>query len=143
MEGYKERKEGGRGRQKTREVENERVSEWEKEKEGEKERERRDEINFPLIPSYIHTVQDIPENGADMAHLTYLHSAGVSSGSGVNFKEPLSAKLHTHQWEAKWEALPAPTTHIGRVTVKLTNIILGLKVKALYLNVTADQVSQL
>ena len=76
-----------------------------------------------------------------MAHLTYLHSAGVSSGSGVNFKEPLSGKLHTHQWEAKWEALPAPTSHIGRMTLKLSNTILGLKFKALNLSVTADQVS--
>ena len=76
-----------------------------------------------------------------MSHLTFLHSAGVSSGSGVNFKEPLSAKLHTHQWEANWEALPAPTTHIGRLTLRLSNTILGLKLKMLDLRVTADQVS--
>ena len=117
-------------------------------REGGRERElERDEINSPLSPctcTSIHLnttcIQDIPENGADVAHLTYLHSAGVSSGSGVNFKEPLSGKLHTHQWEAKWEALPAPTTHIGRMTLKLSNTILGVKFKTLDLNVTADQV---
>ena len=84
--------------------------------------------------------QDIPENGADVAHLDCLHGAGVSSGSGTNYKELISGKLHTHTWTARWEGLPHPSTHIGRMTLTMTNIILGLKVKALDITSVADQV---
>ena len=86
-------------------------------------------------------VQDIPENGADIAHLTYLHGTGVSSGSGTDFKDLPSGKLHSHEWSVKWEAQPPPTSHIGRMTLKLTNIVFGMKIKALDFHVTADQVS--
>ena len=84
--------------------------------------------------------QDIPENGADVSHLYYLHTAGVSSGSDVKYKELLAGILHTHEWLAKWEALPEPTSYISRLNLRMTNIIFGFKIKSLDLNVTADQV---
>ena len=85
-------------------------------------------------------MQDIPENGADVAHLACVHTAGVSSGADTDYKDRLPGKLHTHKWSVKWEALPEPHTHIGRTTLTLTNVLFGLEVKALTMYVTADQV---
>ncbi len=86
------------------------------------------------------SLQDIPENGADVAHLTYLHGAGVSSGSGMNYRELLSGKLHTHSWTARWESLPEPSTYVGRMTLTMTNSILGVNFKSLDITSIADQV---
>ena len=86
------------------------------------------------------SLQDIPENGADVAHLTYLHGAGVSSGSGMNYRELLSGRLHTHSWTARWESLPEPSTYIGRMTLTMTNSILGVNFKSLDITSIADQV---
>ncbi len=85
-------------------------------------------------------LQDIPENGADVAHLTYLHHAGVSSGSEINYRDLLSAKLHTHNWTACWESLPEPSSYIGRMTLTMTNKIFGVSVKSLDITSVADQV---
>ena len=76
-----------------------------------------------------------------MAHLNYVHAAGTSSGSDVNYKELLSGKLHSHGWIGKWEALPEPTSYIGRTTLWVSNIILGFKIKSLEQIIIADQVS--
>ncbi len=78
-----------------------------------------------------------------MSHLNYVHGAGVSSGSDVDYKKFLSSKLHSHRWSGKWEALPAPTSHIGRLTLSMTNVILGVTIKTLNVTAVADQVSYL
>ena len=75
-----------------------------------------------------------------MSHLNYLHKAGIASGSHVNYKELLSGKIHTHDWTGNWESLPAPNTHVGRMTVGVVNRIFGIKISTFGLNVTADQV---
>lgn len=85
-------------------------------------------------------IEDIPENGADILHLTYLHSAGVSSGSGTDFKNLLSGKLHYHEWSVNWEALSPPDSHIGHMTLKVANVILGVRIKQFYVNVSVDQI---
>ncbi len=77
-----------------------------------------------------------------MSHLNYLHTAGISSGSEVDYKELLLGKLHSHEWSGNWEVLPEPSSHVGRLTLSMANIILGVKVKALNFNVTADQVGE-
>ncbi len=74
-----------------------------------------------------------------MSHLTYLLGAGVASGADVNFKELLSGKLHSHKWKAFWEALEAP--HVGRLTLTMSNVILGFQVHYLDITSEADQVS--
>ncbi|XP_064395396.1 cholesterol 7-desaturase nvd-like [Halichondria panicea] len=84
-------------------------------------------------------IQDIAENGADVAHLTYLHGAGVSSGAGMDYRELLSGKLHTHSWTARWESLPKPSTYVGRMTLTMTNSILGVNFKSLDITSIADQ----
>ena len=66
----------------------------------------------------------------------------MSSGSDINFKKLVSGKLHTHEWTVNWEAQPAPNNHIGRMVLKMTNIIFGVRVHALDFHVIADQVEK-
>ena len=49
--------------------------------------------------------------------------------------------MHTHDWSVNWESLPAPKSHIGRMALKMTNVIFGIKIQALDFNVSVDQVS--
>ncbi len=93
-----------------------------------------------IYASHLVCLQDIAENGADVAHLTYLHGAGVSSGAGMDYRELLSGKLHTHSWTARWESLPKPSTYVGRMTLTMTNSILGVNFKSLDITSIADQV---
>ena len=71
-----------------------------------------------------------------MSHLNQLHDTGVSSGSGVNYKDLLLGKLHSHEWSGNWEALPAPSSHIGRMTLSMFNIFFGFSITALNIIVT-------
>ncbi len=58
---------------------------------------------------YITThLQEISENGADIAHLQVLHEAGVVAGANLDHKTSWLAKLITHHWNVKWEPLPPP-----------------------------------
>ena len=77
-----------------------------------------------------------------MAHLNVLHGAGVSSGSELNFKDLILGKLHTHFWSGVWEALPRPSSHIGRMTLTMSNFVLGLKLKLFDIKSVAEQVRQ-
>ena len=76
-----------------------------------------------------------------MSHLNCVHSAGVSSGADVDYKDALLSKLHTHTWSGQWEVLPAPSSHIGRLTLSMTNTIFGIAIKAINVTAVADQVS--
>lgn len=99
-------------------------------------------VTTPMLSGHDdYFLQDIPENGADVAHLNYLHEAGISSGSEVNYKDLLWGKIHTHEWVGKWEGLGPPNNHVGRMTLSMTNKLLGIRIKSLDFKVTADQVS--
>jgi cholesterol 7-dehydrogenase len=52
-------------------------------------------------------IQEIPENGADTAHLDYLHGDFV-----LNF---ISGARHT--WEASWIPQPHPHTHLAKIAI--------------------------
>uniref|UniRef100_A0AC35U5L9 Cholesterol 7-desaturase n=1 Tax=Rhabditophanes sp. KR3021 TaxID=114890 RepID=A0AC35U5L9_9BILA len=58
--------------------------------------------------------QEIPENGADIAHLNYLHLHGVQEGNNVT-RIPMNNLKPTiqHYWNGKWEAEAEPNAHIG------------------------------
>lgn len=50
-------------------------------------------------------VQEIPENGADIEHLSFLHV-------------PMLGNLLINTWEASWSAQPPPNAHISHIIVK-------------------------
>lgn len=53
-------------------------------------------------------IEEIPENGADLAHLPVLHKVGVVAGAKLDFTASRLANFLTHHWNVKWEALPPP-----------------------------------
>src|SRR5690242_5968444 len=48
-------------------------------------------------------IQEIPENGADTAHLDFIHGGFLWNSFG----------LAKHSWTATWNPLPAPDSHVA------------------------------
>lgn len=46
-------------------------------------------------------IQDIPENGADIAHLESVHGPAMLSGSDLRYSRSEIYTLFTHNWTAK------------------------------------------
>ncbi len=58
-------------------------------------------------------MQEVPENGSDVAHLETVHSPSLLSGIDLRYcKNKFFGK---HKWEAQWEPLPEPDTHIAQM----------------------------
>jgi len=76
-------------------------------------------------------------------HLNCLHGAGISSGSGVDFKELLSGRLHSHDWRATWEPQPEPDSHIANMKITMKNFFMGWHVNLLDSHLTVNQVGDL
>lgn len=105
-------------------------------------------------------IQEIPENGADLAHFKAIHNASVLAG-GI---DPLNSVLRNagnHHWEAvyvsyvfsfiknnmliqflfsfRWRPSKAPTKHLASVTLK-HSIELTKKLHVFEMDVTGEQV---
>ncbi|XP_067143676.1 cholesterol 7-desaturase nvd-like [Centruroides vittatus] len=64
-------------------------------------------------------IQEIPENGADIAHFNNIHQASIFSGN--NFHTDNWWNFCNHIWSSSWKADPEPNQHM--TTVKLTNYV--------------------
>jgi hypothetical protein len=62
-------------------------------------------------------VQEIPENGADTAHLDYLHSPLIVDGIPAS----------KHAWNATWEPYPAPDSHLVAICIRTHVEIAGFQ----------------
>lgn len=51
-------------------------------------------------------IQEIPENGADVAHLNAIHSPSLFGGHDLRFYEKLYLKFMRHLWTAQWNQCP-------------------------------------
>lgn len=47
-------------------------------------------------------IQEIPENGADVAHLNAVHGPNMLAGSDLRFSRVLWASFGLHEWSAQW-----------------------------------------
>lgn len=86
-------------------------------------------------------MQEIPENGADVAHLTQLHGPSLTAGTDLRFTHNWFWSFIKHHWTGSWDVDP-DNKHIG--VLKLTHAIQLFGVKLfpiLNLNVVARQVS--
>ncbi|KAI1698355.1 rieske [2Fe-2S] domain-containing protein [Ditylenchus destructor] len=59
-------------------------------------------------------IQEVPENGADVAHLNYLHRSGINYGNDItrielNKDDPLIM----HKWLASWDQMEGDEKHIS------------------------------
>jgi cholesterol 7-dehydrogenase len=76
-------------------------------------------------------LQEIPENGADNAHLEYIHGDFLLSWLG---------KIVRHSWHGVWETQPAPQAHVAKLTLKQQVTVLGRRVPLTALDSHIDQV---
>lgn len=60
-------------------------------------------------------IQEIPENGADLAHFTAVHNPSVLAG-GCPKDNPLSV-LGTHRWDATWKGSKPEAKHISTLSL--------------------------
>ena len=63
-------------------------------------------------------IQEIPENGADTAHLDYLH--------GDFILDQMTAAKHT--WQATWTPQPYPNIHIAKISVDTAMTLFGHRI---------------
>ncbi|XP_035779182.1 cholesterol 7-desaturase-like [Anopheles albimanus] len=49
-------------------------------------------------------IQDVPENGADVAHLAAVHGPNMLSGSDIRYSRAAWANFGMHSWLASWNA---------------------------------------
>ena len=75
-------------------------------------------------------IQEIPENGADTAHLDYLH--------GDFIVDQIAAAKHT--WDASWTPQPYPNTHIAKISVDTAITLFGHRVPASLVQTRINQV---
>jgi len=89
-------------------------------------------------------IQEIPENGADVPHLNFLHSPIILSGTDLRSTQTgkgptLSWAQHT--WQASWEPMEEEgKTHIAKLKLTHGITLFGMLVSMLSLHVTAFQV---
>ncbi|XP_058444563.1 cholesterol 7-desaturase nvd [Malaya genurostris] len=64
-------------------------------------------------------IQDIPENGADVAHLSSVHGPNMLSGSDIRYFRASWAEFGMHTWQANWHAPEeADPPHIARMDLQ-------------------------
>lgn len=64
-------------------------------------------------------IQEIPENGADVAHLAQVHQANLLAGSDIRkMNGNVIWDIGTHVWEASWQPGEAPKAHIANLKVE-------------------------
>ncbi|CAH1787514.1 unnamed protein product [Owenia fusiformis] len=87
-------------------------------------------------------IEEIPENGADVAHLGHLHSPSITLGIDVDTIRKKYWDLGVqHNWDAQWEPLANPDKkHISTIKLKHKMTLFGIAVPILDLKVYAEQI---
>jgi hypothetical protein len=85
--------------------------------------------------------QEIPENGADTVHLSFVHGPAISAGIDLRYMWSKVWQFLGHDWTARWEANPAPEEHIGTIHLTHSMRIFGKRIPPIDLTVTGRQVN--
>jgi len=93
--------------------------------------------SFRLHGSSTHTVrahiQEIPENGADTAHLNWLHLP-------IFLDYPIVRQLLQHTWDATWQEGKGVDQHLAHIKLRQGVLCLGKAVPGTFLDVDITQV---
>ena len=90
------------------------------------------------VQIYIFIVQEIPENGGDVAHLNAIHGPSLLAGSDLRFSERIIHRFARHVWSAQWqphESKPYNATMHLHHEVRIFN-----KIPLITMDVRAEQV---
>ncbi|KAG8141882.1 hypothetical protein E2320_006542 [Naja naja] len=85
-------------------------------------------------------IEEILENAADVAHLSFLHSPSVMSGNDLRFTDNHRWAFFRHTWEAEWQAEPEPNGHCSVMHLTHHLLLFGKLIPFLDLHVTARQI---
>ena len=89
------------------------------------------------------SLQEIPENGADVVHLVQVHGPVIGAGIDLRFMWSRLWSFAKHSWEAKWEAAPPPDGHIGHIRLKHSMSLFGKRFSLIDLEVHGRQVNNI
>lgn len=69
-------------------------------------------------------IQDVSENGGDIAHLNAIHSPNLLGGHDLRFYQRFYLKFMRHVWTGEWQPSSAET-HVGTMSLSLDTRILN------------------
>uniref|UniRef100_A0A1B6E9K0 cholesterol 7-desaturase n=1 Tax=Clastoptera arizonana TaxID=38151 RepID=A0A1B6E9K0_9HEMI len=85
-------------------------------------------------------IQEIPENGADVAHLNAIHAPSLLGGSDLRYYEKCWLSFARHAWNATWTQHTVPgEEHIGTMDLQHDIKLFG-KINFISMKVQARQV---
>ncbi|KAB7505839.1 Cholesterol 7-desaturase [Armadillidium nasatum] len=89
-------------------------------------------------------IQEIPENGSDLAHLGHLHTPNIMKGTDLAVALTANKLLDFihHEWDGVWKPLEAPNEHRAEVTLSHSIPMFGFKPKMMDVHVRAEQVER-
>uniref|UniRef100_A0A3Q0SWV9 cholesterol 7-desaturase n=1 Tax=Amphilophus citrinellus TaxID=61819 RepID=A0A3Q0SWV9_AMPCI len=85
-------------------------------------------------------IQEIPENAADIAHLSHLHTPGMLSGADLRYTNSKIWEFVRHDWKVEWEPESEPNEHCSQMFVKHALTVFGCHWPILDVHVVARQV---
>nr|XP_028576239.1 cholesterol 7-desaturase-like [Podarcis muralis] len=85
-------------------------------------------------------IEEIPENGADTAHLSFLHRHAFLSGADLRYMHSPFWTFFRHHWQADWHPDPEPNAHCSRLQLKHNITLFGKHFSFMDLRVSAWQV---
>lgn len=85
-------------------------------------------------------IEEIPENGADVSHLSQVHGCIIGAGNDLRHMWTKRWAFAQHNWTAAWEALPEPEGHIGFLRLTHSISAFGVRLPIFDLSVTAQQI---
>ncbi|XP_034292209.1 cholesterol 7-desaturase nvd-like isoform X1 [Pantherophis guttatus] len=85
-------------------------------------------------------IEEIPENAADVAHLSFLHNPSVISGNDLRFTDNHRWAFFRHTWEAEWQPEPEPNGHCSVMLLTHHVLLFGKPIAFLDLHVSARQI---
>ena len=88
------------------------------------------------------SLQEIPENGADVAHLKQVHTPVIAAGINLSNMWNRYLSFAWHSWTAQWTQNPAPEEHIGSLKLTHDLTLFGFSTRLLFLSVSARQVGK-
>lgn len=83
--------------------------------------------------------QEVPENGADIAHLGHLHGPSMVAGVDLRYTYSKLWSWCKHNWDGEWTQDP-DNKHIGTLTLTHRLNLFGKDFSVLDLTVKAKQV---
>lgn len=85
-------------------------------------------------------LQEIPENGADVAHLVQVHQPFIAAGINLTAMWNKYLSFGKHHWTAQWTQMMKPDEHIGSLKLTHDLTLFGISLPFVFLNVHAMQV---